>query len=334
MSIPGRPQPLRPTELAEALLDPGWADREDARCLVVDLTAGADDALEADLPSRLATLAIPLIGFGTPAPGALADAMDVVVDDNDELNTLLAQVEACPHACAVLVQVLRSSERLPIPDALALESLGYATLQAGPEFARWLAGRAPGNRSRAAPPAEDVMLLERRGSRLAIVLNAPHNRNALSTAMRDALTEAFRLVQMDAGVESVDVRANGPSFSSGGDLTEFGTLQDPASAHEIRMRRMPARYLAACAARCHFHVHGACVGAGIELSAFAGRITASGDAFFQLPEVARGLIPGAGGGVSSPRRIGRQRTAYMALTNKRMDADQALAWGLVDGVEG
>ena len=76
----------------------------------------------------------------------------------------------------------------------------------------------------------------------------------------------------------------------------------------------------------------ACIGAGIELPAFLERIVATGDAFFQLPEVAMGLIPGAGGTFSICRRIGRQRTAWMALTNDRIDAETARSWGLVDAL--
>jgi enoyl-CoA hydratase/carnithine racemase len=78
--------------------------------------------------------------------------------------------------------------------------------------------------------------------------------------------------------------------------------------------------------------HGACVGAGVELAAFAGHVKATPDAFFQLPEVSMGLIPGAGGTVSITRRIGRQRTAWMALTGGRVDAATALEWGLIDDI--
>ena len=63
---------------------------------------------------------------------------------------------------------------------------------------------------------------------------------------------------------------------------------------------------------------------------FARHITATPDTFFQLPEIAMGLIPGAGGCVSIPRRIGRQRTNWLAMTGEQLDAEQALAWGLVD----
>jgi enoyl-CoA hydratase/carnithine racemase len=55
-------------------------------------------------------------------------------------------------------------------------------------------------------------------------------------------------------------------------------------------------------------------------------------AFFELPEVALGLVPGAGGTVSLTRRIGRQRTAWLALSGERIDAATALSWGLVDEI--
>jgi len=46
-----------------------------------------------------------------------------------------------------------------------------------------------------------------------------------------------------------------------------------------------------------------------------------------------GLIPGAGGCVSVPRRIGRQRAAFMMLSGRRINAATALEWGLVDAIE-
>ena len=81
------------------------------------------------------------------------------------------------------------------------------------------------------------------------------------------------------------------------------------------------------------HLHGACVGAGIELAAFAGTVTATEDATMALPEVGMGLIPGAGGTASLPQRIGAARTAWLALTGTRLNAQTARRWGLVDRVE-
>jgi enoyl-CoA hydratase/carnithine racemase len=103
-------------------------------------------------------------------------------------------------------------------------------------------------------------------------------------------------------------------------------------AHEIRTTRSPGLLLDALGDKCVARVHGACVGAGIELPAFCRRVEAAADATFQLPEVAMGLIPGAGGTASIPRRIGRQRTAYLAVSGKTIDARTAHRIGLVDSV--
>ena len=65
---------------------------------------------------------------------------------------------------------------------------------------------------------------------------------------------------------------------------------------------------------------------------FTTRVDAKPGTYFWLPEVSMGLIPGAGGTVSLPRRIGRQRTNYFALSQRRIDAETALRWGLIDGM--
>ena len=105
-----------------------------------------------------------------------------------------------------------------------------------------------------------------------------------------------------------------------------------AATHLIRTVRSPARLVAQLGARLTAHVHGACVGAGIEVPAAAGRIAARPGAVFRLPEVSMGLIPGAGGTATIPRRIGRRRAAYMAISGADIDLATALAWGLVDEV--
>ncbi|MEN8161352.1 MAG: enoyl-CoA hydratase/isomerase family protein, partial [Myxococcota bacterium] len=163
-------------------------------------------------------------------------------------------------------------------------------------------------------------------------LDRPERRNAFSAEMRDALCEALALVIQDASLRRVVLTGEGPSFSSGGDLDEFGTHPDPATAHAIRATRNAALLLSRCADRVEARVHGACVGAGVELPAFCRRVVADPGAFFQLPEVGMGLVPGAGGTVSLPRRIGRQRTAWLALTGQRLAVETARAWGLVDDV--
>ena len=112
-----------------------------------------------------------------------------------------------------------------------------------------------------------------------------------------------------------------------------GAAADPGWAHLIRTLRSPARAVHDLGERVIVRAHGACVGAGIEVSAAAARLVAAPGASFRLPEVSMGLVPGAGGTASIPRRIGRQRACWMAITGDDIDLETALAWGLVDAVE-
>jgi enoyl-CoA hydratase/carnithine racemase len=179
----------------------------------------------------------------------------------------------------------------------------------------------------------DPVIVERVGDRLTVTLNRPHVRNALNRSMRDALTEALALAETDPSITAVHLCGAGPDFSSGGDLTEFGTLPDPVTAHLTRTARSPARLLAGLADRVTSHLHGACVGAGLELAALAGKVLAQPNTACQLPEITLGLVPGAGGTVSIPRRIGRQRAAWLGLSASMIEAETALQWGLIDQFE-
>jgi len=175
------------------------------------------------------------------------------------------------------------------------------------------------------------VLVRRDGNELTITLNRPAVHNAFSVAMRDQLIEALGIATADPSVRVV-LEGAGLSFCSGGDLDEMGSRPDPATAHIVRLQRSVGRILATMADRVEARLHGACMGAGIELPAFVNRVVARGDARIGLPEVDLGLVPGAGGTVSVARRIGRHRAAFLALSGRPIDAETALSWGLVDEV--
>lgn len=312
-----------------------------APMLVVDWPA-AGEPLPAQMSDRidavmrhlaeLPCVTVALTRDDGPARAAgLRDAFDTCACSAAELAAMRARIEAAPIASTVLAQLLRGGAHRSIEEGLVAESLAYSALQSGPEFARWRAGRP----LRALPEdaAEGCVVAAREHDVLRVELNRPGRHNAFSRGLRDALCEALDVALQDAGVVRIEVRGRGPSFCSGGDLDEFGTLPDPATAHLIRTTRSPARRFAALADRLQVHVHGACLGAGVELPAFAARVVAAPDSRFGLPELELGLIPGAGGTLSLPRRVGRQKTAWLALSGARIDAKTALAWGLIDAIE-
>ncbi|MFZ3267178.1 MAG: enoyl-CoA hydratase/isomerase family protein [Mycobacterium sp.] len=256
-----------------------------------------------------------------------------VASIDSALDDLLARVDRWPIAAATCDDVLRSVDSTgPALSGVVTESLAYSTLQAGPEFARWLAERGPATMPHIADPVQ----ARRDGGTLRIAFNRPLRHNAFSTDARAALLEALTVAQLDPSVDQVVLTGNGPSFCSGGDLAEFGTFSDPASAHLARTRYSPALMLDALTARlgqaCRAEVHGQVLGSGLEMAAFCGLVEAAPDSVFGLPELSLGLIPGAGGTVSVTRRIGRWRTAYLVLSGRTIGVDTALSWGLVDAV--
>ncbi len=303
--------------------------------LTVGVLRGAYDNRLAPLLDA-ATLTLSTRGpSAADAPGAGRQLIHTP-DIDESLALLRAAVSRAPRAAVACGQLLRQTERLDTDTGLAAEAAVYSTLLGGPEFARWLSVRgdiAAPDESAAAP--SPLVLLDRADGRLSITLNNPRRRNALSFAMREELLGALRLAELDRTIAEVWISGAGPAFCSGGDLAQFGTATDLTAAYLVRLARAPWRIVDRLADRISVTVfaHGACIGAGAELAAFAGRVVAAPDTFFALPEVGMGLVPGAGGTVSVPRRIGRWRAAWLMLTGQRLDAVTALGWGLVDECE-
>ena len=309
--------------VGDLLIDPakGWPEASDHPWPLgfIDLDAWPET-------TEIGAAPFPLIGLGA-LDHPMARRLDALIEPPFTAGGLIRQVAASPNAAAVAVQLLRDLEGAEIEQALTLESQAYGLLQGSAEHGAWLAGRTP------SPSPSGRVMLSRDDTVLRITLDRPWARNAIDRAMRDALFEAFTVAAIDPDITRAELRSVGPAFCVGGDLDEFGVTRDPATAHRIRQLTLPARPLSLRPEILDVHVQGACVGAGLEIAAFAGRVTASPSAWFQLPELAMGLIPGAGGCVSVARRIGRQRMAMMLLSGRRINAATALGWGLIDAIE-
>lgn len=297
----------------------------------------------ADLPGGLWPGPVIRLHRGSPLPEVDADGCDlcltvardaprpwVTVADVDAAQArVMSAVAAQPVAAAVLLRVLRLTEALPVEDALEAESLAYSTLLGGQGFRDWLAARGPMPLPVMRP---DPLRILRDGDAVALVLDDPASHNALTAAMRDALVAALDACLDDPTQPTVTLLGGPRVFCSGGALAEFGQAGDLAAAHLLRRAQSVAGRVLALRLRGRVRVKGAAIGAGVEVAAAAARVQADPRAWFRLPELAMGLIPGAGGCVTVPRRIGRHRAAWLMLTGQRIGAAQALAWGLVDAV--
>ena len=183
----------------------------------------------------------------------------------------------------------------------------------------------------ATPPAVLYELVDH--GRIALVtLNRPERLNAYDVAMRDALYEALAAVRDDAGVRAMILCGNGAAFSTGGDVSEFGSAPSPARAREVRwlrdvwglLRHLPQLTIAA--------VHGYAVGGGWEMALLCDQCLAATDTRFALPETSLGMIPGVAGTQTLPRLVGAGRALHHVLTGAWLDARAARDLGLVSRV--
>jgi enoyl-CoA hydratase len=177
-----------------------------------------------------------------------------------------------------------------------------------------------------------AVLYEKDGPLALVALNRPTMLNAYNVQMRDDLYQALHAVRDDPEVRAMILRGEGPAFSTGGDVSEFGSAPSPTAARDIRWRRdvwgtllsLPQPTIAA--------VHGYTVGGGMEMALLCDICVAADDTIFFLPETGLGMIPGVGGTQTAPRAIGLGRALDMVLTGRRVNAEEALRIGLVNRV--
>jgi enoyl-CoA hydratase/carnithine racemase len=289
---------------------------------------------------RMPTVVV-LVGDPGRVPRELVDAVDVALTTTPDpprpwhdapLGPIFERVAEQPLASLALVSLLRVSESLPVWEAVAAEAATYGMLLGSDAHRHWLDQRPPPPDP---PPGDgrDPVCASYRWDVLFITLDRPEVHNAVNTALRDRLVAVLDSVGPVEWIHDIYLRGRGPSFCSGGDIHEFGTVPDGATSHAVRLTRHPGLAVYRETERVTAHLHGHCIGAGIEIPAFAGRVVAAPRTKIRLPELGMGLVPGAGGTVSLPRRIGRHRTAWLALSGDTLDARTALRWGLVDEVE-
>ena len=150
--------------------------------------------------------------------------------------------------------------------------------------------------------------------------------NATSREVRAGLIEALRRAAEEPRVAAVVIAAAGRTFVAGADIREFGKpptepyLPDVCAAIETSAKPVVAA------------LHGTALGGGCELALAAhGRVAAPGTRFAQ-PEIGLGIIPGSGATQRLPRLVGMVTAIEMNAADRRLDATEALALGLVDEI--
>jgi methylglutaconyl-CoA hydratase len=175
--------------------------------------------------------------------------------------------------------------------------------------------------------------VEQRGAVAVWTLDRPDRMNALSRAMLEAIGKLSREAATNASVRAVVVTGAGDkAFCAGADLKERRTMSD----EDVRalldlyrselgpLDRLPKPVVAA--------LNGVAFGGGLELALACDLRVAAAGAVLGLPETSIAIIPGAGGTQRLPRIVGEGRAKEMILLARRLPAEEALAWGLVNRV--
>ncbi len=181
---------------------------------------------------------------------------------------------------------------------------------------------------------EPVLIFEREDAIATLTLNRPAAMNALSHELRHAITAAFREVAADPEIGAVIVTGRGRAFCAGLDLKELGGESgDAALGAPLEESDMIAA-LRACPVPVIGAVNGFAITGGFELALGCDFLIASPLARFADTHARVGIVPGWGLSQLLPRLIGIGRAKELSFTGNFLDAEQALAWGLVNRIVG
>ena len=179
---------------------------------------------------------------------------------------------------------------------------------------------------------EPILLVEREDGVATLTLNRPGAMNALSRELRRAIAAAFREIAADPGIGAVIVTGRGRAFCAGLDLKELGGETDGGAPGALLEETDMIAALRACAVPVIGAVNGFAITGGFELALACDFLIASPLARFADTHARVGIVPGWGLSQLLPRLIGIGRAKELSFTGNFLDAEQALAWGLVNRI--
>jgi len=174
----------------------------------------------------------------------------------------------------------------------------------------------------------DHVRVERAGGVLAITLNRPERRNAITVAMYGVLADSIAEAWEDGETRVITIRGEGQDFAAGNDLSDFLGAERGDDLPVWRLLRALAENEIPIVAA----VHGNCVGIGTTMLLHCDLVIAAEDSRFSMPFVDLGLVPEAASSLLFPRLAGRRRAARYLLLAESFGAEEALTVGLASHV--
>lgn len=166
---------------------------------------------------------------------------------------------------------------------------------------------------------------------VALELNRPEARNALSMDLRAELEIALLTAEDDREVRAILIHGQDNVFAAGADIKMMSEIDLPSTL-DLAHRRNIFQVVAGLTKPVVAAVSGYALGAGFELALACDIVVASETAEFGLPEVTLGIIPGGGGTQRLTKAVGKHKAMEMILTGRRINAFEAQQAGLVNDV--
>jgi len=177
----------------------------------------------------------------------------------------------------------------------------------------------------------ELVRLERRAAVAIVTLDRPERMNALSWATVQRLGEVGRELRADSSVRvCVLTGAGEKAFCAGADLKERQSMSRDQVREMLSAYRSELSWLSQSDFVCVAAINGVALGGGLELALTCDLRSVAEHATLGLPETGLGIIPGAGGTQRLARLIGEARALDLVLTQRRIDASEALSLGLVN----
>jgi enoyl-CoA hydratase len=164
-----------------------------------------------------------------------------------------------------------------------------------------------------------------------VFLDRPQKANALDSDCLEKLRRAFEELQHDPDVRVVVLAGKGKTFCGGADIAELKSLDASSGARFVERIHAVCAAIRALPVPVIAQLHGAVIGAGLEIAAACDLRVAAEGTKFAMPEVKLG-IPSVVEAALLPRLMGSGRAAWLVLTGEAIDARRALEWGLVEQV--